>query len=73
MAVAIANIDANTDFALVDVLAITLYWSGSVFMITNSRIYPQHRVKSHWAITLSTVEGNEPSLTTVITVEVEIA
>ena len=34
---------------------------------------PYHRVKSHWASTLSAVEGNEPSLTTVITVEPEIA
>ena len=72
-AITIANIDANTDFSLVDVLAITLYWSESVFIITRSRPYKKHRVKSHWAITLSAVEGNEPSLTTVITVEPKIA
>ena len=73
ISIAISDVDPNTDIAPVDILAVALYGPRSVFFIASSLIHPQHHINRHWATAFCTVEGNEPSLTALLTVDVQIA
>ena len=56
-----------------DILAVALYGPRSVFVIAGFFSHPQHHINRNWATAFCTVEGNEPSLTTAVTDQVEIA
>ena len=61
---AVSNVDANTDFSLVNVVTVAFDWSRFVGILV-SAWHPPNDVDRQWTAAFSAIEGDEPSLTAV--------
>ena len=68
----VSNVDPNTDFSLVNVVTVAFYCSRFVALVATA-CHPPNDINRQWTAALSTIEGDEPSLTTPVAVEEKVA
>ena len=68
----VSNVDTNTDFSLVNVVTVAFYCSRFVGHLATACHVPSD-VNRQWTAALSAIEGDEPSLTTIVAEQVNVA
>ena len=68
----VSNVDPNTDFSLVNVVTVAFYCSRFVGVLTTAWD-PPNDINRQWTAALGAIEGDEPSLTTAVAAQVNVA
>ena len=69
---AVSNVDPNTDFSFVNVITVAFYCSRSVVDLATVQ-HPPSDINGQWTAALGTIEGDEPSLTTPVAVQIKVS
>ena len=72
MSSAVSNVDPNTDFSFVNIVTVAFYCSRSVVGLATV-LHPPNDINWLWTAALGTIEGDEPSLTTAVAVQIKVS
>ena len=68
----VSNVDANTDFSLVNVVTVTFYCRKFVGDLVFVCHIP-NGINRQWTAALGTIKGVEPTLTAVVAVQIKVS
>ena len=72
ISITVSNVDTNTDFSFVNVVAVAFYCSGLVIRLAAAS-HPPNDVNGHWTAALGAVEADEPSLAAVAAIQIKVS